>query len=52
MHVDLNELPFEILPVLLSKGSSFYSGLEHVNVAAEGPPQFNKTSLRVRDPFG
>ena len=52
VHVALNELPFEILPVLLSEGSIFYAGLEHVNVAAEGPPQFNKTSLRVRDPFG
>lgn len=51
-HVSLNELPFEILPVLLAEGSAFYANLDHVNVAAEGPPQFNRTSLRVRDPFG
>ena len=53
VHVALNELPFDILPVLLAEGSIFYAGLEHVNVATEPPPlQFNKTSLRVRDPFG
>ena len=52
VHVKLNELPFEILPVLLAEGSAFYAGLDHVNVAADGPPPFNKTSLRVRDPFG
>ena len=50
--VVLNELPFVILPELLAEGSVFYAGLEHVNAAAEGPPQFHKTSLRVRDPFG
>ena len=26
LHVALNELPFEILPVLLSEGSTFYAG--------------------------
>ena len=48
----LNELPVVIVPELLAEGSVFYAGLEHVNAAAEGPPQFHKTSLRVRDPFG
>ena len=52
VHVKLNELPFEILPVLLAEGSAFYAGHDHVNVAADGPPPFTKTSLRVRDPFG
>ena len=52
VHVKLNELPFEILPVLLAEGSAFYAGLDHVNVAADGPPPFNKASLRVRGPFG
>ena len=52
VHVKLNELPFVILPVLLAEGSGFHAGLEHENAAAEGPPQFHKTSLRVRDPFG
>ena len=44
----MDDLPFEILPSLLSHGAAFYEGSETVNVVAEADDPNNVRTLKVR----
>ena len=48
----MNSLPFEILPALLSHGAAFYEGSETVNLIEEEKGPKYVRSLRVRDAWG
>jgi hypothetical protein len=48
---DMNALPFLILHDLLSKGATFYEGLDTVNIAATVSQAKDVQNRRVRDPW-
>ena len=49
VKLNIDELPFHILPTLLQEGEKFYGELEAINTKTESSEAKSKIPLRVRD---